>query len=190
MNNFMSVILEDPLTISLIIGVVIILAAYVAVKVHGNRMVDDDDDDLLMPVDVVYRDITDPVPRSRVQGVGKHEERKHEERKHEERKHEERKHEERKATPIYSGVLQYFPDALWEIAQCSQAGNDQHNAGEPLHWSRGKSDDHHDALTRHLFESGEIDDDGISHSAKMAWRALAILQLEIENREPSKGIRS
>ena len=167
----MSVILEDPLTISLIIGVIIILAAYVAVKVHGNRMIeDDDDDDLLMPVDVVYRDITDPVPRSRVRGVGKH--------------------EERKATPIYSGVLQYFPDALWEIAQCSQAGNDQHNAGEPLHWSRGKSDDHHDALTRHLFESGEIDDDGISHSAKMAWRALAILQLEIENREPSKGIRS
>ena len=163
----MSVILDDPLTISLIIGVIIILAAYVAVKVYGNRMIeDDDDDDLLMPVDVVYRDITDPVPRSRVQGVGKH--------------------GERKATPIYSGVLQYFPDALWEIAQCSQAGNDQHNAGEPLHWSRGKSDDHHDALTRHLFESGEIDDDGISHSAKMAWRALAILQLEIENREMSE----
>jgi hypothetical protein len=89
---------------------------------------------------------------------------------------------ERKATPVFSGVLKYFPDAIWAIAKCSQAGNDQHNAGEPLHWSREKSSDHHDALTRHLMESGEIDDDGIAHSAKMAWRALAVLQLEIENR--------
>ena len=161
----MSTILEDPLTVSLIIGVVIILAAYVAVKVHGNRMIEDEED-FLMPVDVVYRDITDPVPKSTVQRIDKH--------------------KARKATPIYGGVIQYFPDALWEIAQCSQAGNRQHNAGEPLHWSRGKSDDHHDALTRHLFESGEMDDDGISHSAKMAWRALAILQLEIENREMSE----
>lgn len=86
----------------------------------------------------------------------------------------------RKAIPIYSGVLRYFPDALVAIAAVSKAGNDQHNPGQPLHWSRGKSDDHHDTLTRHLLEAGTIDIDGHRHSAKAAWRALAILQLEIE----------
>ena len=87
---------------------------------------------------------------------------------------------ERKRIPLYSGVFKYFPDALAEIAKVSQVGNDQHNPGQALHWSRGKSDDHHDTLLRHLVESGTIDSDGMRHSAKMAWRALAILQLEIE----------
>jgi Domain of unknown function (DUF5664) len=90
----------------------------------------------------------------------------------------------RKKIPLYSGLIKYFPDALAAVASVSQAGNDQHNPGQPLHWSRGKSNDHHDTLTRHLLESGDIDVDGHRHSAKMAWRALAILQLEIE---ASKG---
>jgi hypothetical protein len=33
---------------------------------------------------------------------------------------------------------------------------------------------------RHFLERGTLDKDGIRHSAKVAWRALAILQLEIE----------
>lgn len=86
----------------------------------------------------------------------------------------------RKSTPLWSGLVQYFPDALVAIAQVSQKGNDQHNPGEPLHWARGKSDDHEDTLMRHLFDSGTVDTDGHRHSAKAAWRALAILQLEIE----------
>ena len=86
----------------------------------------------------------------------------------------------RKKIPVFSGVVKYFPDALVAVAKVSQAGNDQHNPGQPLHWSRGKSDDHHDTLLRHLIDSGTIDSDGHRHSAKVAWRALAILQLEIE----------
>jgi hypothetical protein len=86
----------------------------------------------------------------------------------------------RKALPIASGVMDYFPDALAAIAAVSKAGNDQHNPGEPLHWSRGKSDDHSDCLIRHFLERGKLDVDGLGHSAKMAWRALAILQLEME----------
>ena len=46
---------------------------------------------------------------------------------------------ERKKIPVGSGVLDYFPAALAEIAKVSQAGNDQHNPGEELHWARGKS---------------------------------------------------
>lgn len=86
----------------------------------------------------------------------------------------------RKAVPLCTGVLDYFPDALAAVAGCSQAGNDQHNPGEPLHWARAKSGDEADALLRHLTERGTIDTDGIRHSAKVAWRALAMLQKELE----------
>lgn len=87
---------------------------------------------------------------------------------------------ERKNVPIHSGVLRYFPDALAEVAILSRIGNDQHNPGKPLHWDRSKSGDELDALTRHLMEAGTLDTDGVRHSAKVAWRALANLQKEIE----------
>jgi len=82
--------------------------------------------------------------------------------------------------PIVSGVLDYFPDAIAAVAECSRAGNEQHNPGTPLHWDRAKSGDEADALGRHLIERGTVDSDGIRHSAKLAWRALALLQKEIE----------
>jgi hypothetical protein len=86
----------------------------------------------------------------------------------------------RKQRPVFSGVLQYFPDALLEVAHCSWTGNEQHNAGEPLHWAREKSTDEADALVRHLLHAGTVDSDGVRHTAKVAWRALALLQKEIE----------
>ena len=88
---------------------------------------------------------------------------------------------ERKTYPVATGVLDYFPDALMAIAQVSKAGNDQHNLGQHLHWDRAKSTDEADALIRHFLERGTLDTDGMRHSAKMAWRALALLQKEIEN---------
>ncbi|MGH7261586.1 MAG: dATP/dGTP diphosphohydrolase domain-containing protein [Nitrospiraceae bacterium] len=87
---------------------------------------------------------------------------------------------ERKAVPLCTGVLDYFPAALAEVARVSKVGNDQHNPGEPLHWARGKSMDQADCLLRHLVERGTVDVDGVLHSAKLAWRALALLQLELE----------
>lgn len=86
----------------------------------------------------------------------------------------------RKSIPIFSGCIRYFPDALAAVAELSRIGNDQHNPGKPLHWDRSKSGDELDALTRHLVEAGTIDTDGVRHSAKVAWRALANLQKEIE----------
>lgn len=86
----------------------------------------------------------------------------------------------RKKMPIYSGVLKYFPDAIREISKTSWMGNQQHHPNEPLHWDRSKSTDELDALTRHLMEVGTTDNDGIKHSAKVAWRALANLQKELE----------
>ena len=94
--------------------------------------------------------------------------------------------QERKQIPIVSGVLDYFPLAIAEVAKCSKAGNDQHHPGESLFWDKTKSTDHADCIGRHLIDRGKYDSDGIRHSAKLAWRALALLQLELEE-ETKKG---
>ena len=91
------------------------------------------------------------------------------------------KADERKARPIGTGVIDYFPAALAAVAYCSHVGNVQHNGDNvPLRWDRSKSKDEADALIRHFIERGTVDSDGVRHSAKLAWRALALLQKEIE----------
>ncbi len=93
---------------------------------------------------------------------------------------------ERKETPIFSGVLKYFPDAIAEVAKCSFVGQQQHNPDKPLAWDRSKSGDEYDALMRHLMDStiDDYDTDGTLHKAKVAWRALAGLQKHLENLNP------
>lgn len=87
----------------------------------------------------------------------------------------------RKAIPIVTGCLDYFPDALAAVARLSLKANEKHNPGQPLHWSRDKSTDHADCIGRHLIERGQIDPEtGESFTVAIAWRALALLQLEIE----------
>ena len=68
---------------------------------------------------------------------------------------------ERKRVPLWSGLFRYFPDALVAVARLSWAGNEKHNKGQPLHWSRDKSNDHADCLLRHQMDcgSGEVDPD-------------------------------
>ena len=93
---------------------------------------------------------------------------------------------ERKETPIFSGVLKYFPDAIAEVAKCSFVGQQQHNPDKPLAWDRSKSDDEYDALMRHLVDAtvDDYDTDGTLHLAKVAWRSLAGLQKHLENLNP------
>jgi hypothetical protein len=89
----------------------------------------------------------------------------------------------RKRNPMYSGLLKYFSDALEEVSHVSFVGNEQHNPGEPLHWAKEKSSDEDDALMRHLKDVAnghKLDGDGTRHRAKVAWRALAGLQREID----------
>ena len=88
--------------------------------------------------------------------------------------------QKRKDTPVYSGFIKYFPLAMQEVARCSVAGGKQHDPDAPLHWNRSKSGDELDALSRHLLDAGTIDTDGIRHSAKVAWRAMANLEKELE----------
>lgn len=85
----------------------------------------------------------------------------------------------RKSFPMATGLLDYFPDALAAVAEVSYQGNQKHNPGEPMHHARGKSMDHPDCIARHLTERGGFDG-GIRHSAALAWRALALLQEELE----------
>ena len=94
--------------------------------------------------------------------------------------------QERKQIPITTGVLDYFPLAIAEVAKCSWAGNQQHHPDKELHWDKTKSTDHGDCIARHLVDRGKFDTDGQRHSAKLAWRALALLQLELEE-ESKKG---
>lgn len=93
--------------------------------------------------------------------------------------------ESRKDMPVYTGVLKYFPKALKYVSKVSKAGNDQHHSDKPLHWDKGKSFDHEDALVRHLIDHSQepIDDDGMLHLGKVAWRALAALEIYLDNNE-------
>ena len=77
----------------------------------------------------------------------------------------------RKLIPLYSGLVKYFPDALVAVAKVSYDGNEQHHPGTNVHWDRTKSTDELDALMRHIVDE-EWD--------KVAWRALAHLQKELE----------
>lgn len=95
---------------------------------------------------------------------------------------------ERKKYPIAGGFFDYFPNAVAAVSNVSWVGNDQHNPGTKVHWDRSKSDDEPEALMRHFLERGNLDTDGLRHSAKLAWRAMALLEKEIEaeTKNPAK----
>jgi hypothetical protein len=84
---------------------------------------------------------------------------------------------QRKEYPVKTGFLDYFRDAVFRVAHVSYVGNQQHNPGQPTHWARGKSTDQLDCLVRHVMCSDEEE-----HLASAAWRAMAELQLYLENK--------
>lgn len=95
----------------------------------------------------------------------------------------------RKDVAIHRGLLLYFPDALAAVSRVSKKGNDKHNPGQPMRWSREKSSDHTDCVGRHLIDAGPdwtgIDEsDGELHVVHMAWRALAAAQIALERLTP------
>jgi hypothetical protein len=93
------------------------------------------------------------------------------------------KHAKRKGQPVTSGVLNYFPDAIKYVSVVSRVGNEQHQPNTPLHWDKSKSSDELDALVRHLIDHNvnPLDDDGVLHLGKVAWRALAALQRYLDS---------
>jgi hypothetical protein len=91
--------------------------------------------------------------------------------------------EERNGIPIFSGFLNYFPLAVAAVARHSKRGNDKHNPGQPLHWSREKSTDQEDCIGRHLIDIETVNADGEYEDATaLVWRALAKLEILEEKR--------
>lgn len=95
--------------------------------------------------------------------------------------------EERKTYPMASGLLDYFPDALAEVAKISYLATQKHHPDKVMHHDRDKSSDHADCIVRHLVERGGTETLQINgqtyvqrHSAALAWRTLALLQEELE----------
>lgn len=89
----------------------------------------------------------------------------------------------RKALPLWTFLMEYFPDAWLAVANVAIAGNQQHNPGEPLHWAREKSTDQMNTAFRHMWDHGRgvpKDTDGQYHLAKAIWRLSAELQLLVE----------
>ena len=101
---------------------------------------------------------------------------------------------ERKGVPLWSGFLNYFPDAIAAVARLSKIGNDKHNPGQPLHWSREKSNDHADCVARHLVDAGPDwtgsyleGDEEVLHAVAAFWRSGAMAQLAIETIEKRRA---
>lgn len=92
----------------------------------------------------------------------------------------------RKAIPVYTGFIKYFPRAILAVAELSRIANDQHNPGQPVHWSKGKSTAHLDSALRHVIDDVlgvAVDTDNVRHKTKVAWRAMADLEIAIETEE-------
>jgi hypothetical protein len=100
---------------------------------------------------------------------------------------------ERKRIPIWTHLIEYFPDAFLAVVDVSVKGNDQHNPGEPLHWAREKSTDQMNTAMRHMWDHGRgqvLDTDGAYHLAKAIWRLSAELQMTIERVAGEPGVNS
>jgi len=99
--------------------------------------------------------------------------------------------QERKHIPLATGLFDYFPDALVEVAKLSWEGNEKHNPGEPLHWAREKSNDHRDCILRHFLDAGPTgySDRRIEHLRALVWRGMAELQLACEGRKEHQNDR-
>jgi hypothetical protein len=85
-------------------------------------------------------------------------------------------------------LFDYFCDALADVAKVIRRGQIQHQTEG---WDRTKSTDHDACLLRHFIDRGTMDSDGLRHRAKIAWRALAALQIEIEAERglpPPRGV--
>ena len=96
---------------------------------------------------------------------------------------------------VWQGCLNYFPDALMEVARVSEYGAIKHD--NPLE-ERGFMHERYtlpeltDAMSRHILGLSEsevnYDDGEVYHRAQMAWGALASLQNILEKTKGKKNV--
>ena len=89
----------------------------------------------------------------------------------------------RKALPLLTFLKGYFPRTFVALTRHSVAANEKHNPGEPLHWSRDKSNDHGNCIIRHQLECdghSTDPDTGELIEVAVAWRACAQSELALD----------
>ena len=79
--------------------------------------------------------------------------------------------------PVHQGVLDMFPNALLEIAKASQFGAEKYGWEN---WGKIPTQEYKDALGRHLLEKGVNEESGLLHLTHVAWNALAVLELTMQ----------
>jgi hypothetical protein len=91
-------------------------------------------------------------------------------------------------SPVYQGLLDYFPRACLAVADVSAAG------ARKYAWKGWESvpdgiKRYGDALGRHIVNEsieGKFDSEGFRHAAQIAWNALARLELILKEEENDK----
>lgn len=91
-------------------------------------------------------------------------------------------------SPLYRGLLDYFPRACKAVADVSAAG------ARKYAWKGWESVPdgiarYRDALARHIADEsidGQYDSDGFRHLAQQAWNALAALELTLREEQNGK----
>lgn len=93
-------------------------------------------------------------------------------------------------SPVFRGLLDYFPRACLAIAQVSEAGAKKYS------WKGWEKVDDgvnrfSDALVRHIVNEsieGEYDPEGFLHKAQQAWNACAALELFLRQKESKQCV--
>lgn len=88
-------------------------------------------------------------------------------------------------SPVFRGLLDYFPRACLAVADVSAAGAAKYS------WKGWESvpdgvDRYSDAMGRHIVNmsiDGPYDPDGFLHRAQIAWNALAALELYLREQD-------
>jgi len=87
--------------------------------------------------------------------------------------------------PIWRGMINYFPRAMWAVSMVSDFGQRKYGAWGGWRDVPDCIERYRDAHGRHMFKQamGEVYDDtdsGMSHLAHDAWNALAKLEKAIQ----------
>ena len=87
--------------------------------------------------------------------------------------------------PLYTVLTKQFPNALLAVAKRSQKGHSKYSEIDIDYqgFTRVNSEEYPEAIMRHLFEFGEVDESSLDHLAAVAWNALAVLELKLRNNE-------
>lgn len=91
-------------------------------------------------------------------------------------------------SPVYRGLLDYFPRACKAVANVSAAGAAKY-AWKGWETVPDGINRYRDALGRHIVDEsidGPYDADGFRHLAQQAWNALAALELTLREEEPKQ----